>query len=461
MPSASDPGGQTLPPPSVRLRGLPLLLAPLSHAMRPPPQALIAYISVKSERFPVAPGFARGKCLAPSYHLATTLTGGGLRLRRLSHSVVGGWVPSLFDAIAKPTALAPAAEEALRFRDALVPEDADHTKSVIGGGASLVEWARDVQWDLDRERELEASPLKERPSALAYSPELWVREHTPANAPPPPPGAKGDPVHATNHAVGPDALELGWAKKYGPSLKNKGRNKFALMHSEKETKASEKMQNVGHNGTDSWEMEAAIRAKAFTQGAKQTRYGGPFTGVKATVTKDDLMISEHLKYQTHVKDVKTPDKSLYQGVAAKIPVDAYLIEDQRNVKAIIRANKVEGDQNTSMPAPRYGPDSFLAEAYRKATGLVTAAQTGIEEATIVRSASPGVKSKLALSGLGRTLFSSARPVPEDGPLHAPEGPSPQTPERQAATPSDGPLYASPDPSASPPQLSAADAEMSA
>ncbi len=434
--------------------------------------AILVYLSVRSARYPVLAGHSRARCLAPSYDLATCLPGGGLRLRRLSTAVVGGCVPSCVDALLQPAGLAAAAQEGRRVRNALCPPEPGAGQR-FDGGASLVEWARDVQWELDREREVQQAPPKER-GGLAYSPELWVRHHTKAAAPPPPP-ALAEPVHPTSMAVGPDALELGWAKQYGAKdLKNKSRNKFALMQSERESKVSAKMQNVGHNGTDSWEMEAAIKAKLQTQGAKQTRYGGPMTGVKATVTKEDYMINESLKYQGHVRDVKTPDKSLYQGVAGKIPVDSYLLEDQRNATAILRATKVEGDQYTSLPAPKYGPDSFLAEAYRRATGIVSEAQTGIEEATIVRSPSPGVKTRSAISGLGRTLFSSttaARPQPDDGPLYAPATPAtpapPLSPDALASPVDEGTAAAADAPppaapaDAPPADVSAADAEMSA
>ena len=348
--------------------------------------------------------------------MATCLPGGGLRLRRLSTTLVGGCVPSCFDALVQPSGLASAAAEAMRMREALTPEAG--RSPGLNGGASLVEWARAVQLELDHERLAEAAPPKER--GLAYSPELWVRENRgPVGKPPPPPPSTAEPVHPTAaySSVGWDAKELDHVKKT-KDLKNKNRNKFALMESESESKASGKMQNVGHNGTDSWEMEAAMKAKHFTQGVKAT----PWTavhGVKGTVNEKDYMIAETLTYQKQVKDVRTPDKSLYQGIAAKIPVDAYLIEEQRNVKAIIRANRVEGDQNTAMPAPKYGPDNFLAEAYKNAAALISSAQAGIEESTIVRSTTPAVKSKHALAGLGRSLFGgSAKPANGDGPLYA-------------------------------------------
>ena len=137
--------------------------------------ALLACISVRSERYPVASGHARGLTLAPSFDLATCLPGGGLRLRRLQTLRLGGWVPSCVDLVVNPTTIVAAAGEGRRVRVALAPDDTS-SAPIYNGGASLVEWAREVQWEIDREREAEASPLKAR--GVAHSPDSWLREAT-------------------------------------------------------------------------------------------------------------------------------------------------------------------------------------------------------------------------------------------------------------------------------------------
>lgn len=140
-----------------------------------------------------------------------------------------------------------------------------------------------------------------------------------------------------------------------------GRNRFELMNAV-ETKASAKLGNVGHNGTDAWEMADQIKAKQHTQGTTPTPWMA-VAGVKGTVDVNNQHIVDAVAVQKNVWDAKhtlqsTPDKAAFQGIKATIPVDSYLIDNQKSVHALLHAD-IAGTSTTLLPAPKVGSDMLM------------------------------------------------------------------------------------------------------
>ena len=148
------------------------------------------------------------------------------------------------------------------------------------------------------------------------------------------------------------------------------RNRFTLATSEKETKASEKIGDVGHKGLDAWELVDQMKAKQYTQGVKSTPWNA-VQGIKGTVDQENIHIKEALQAQRYAWDAKhtlnsSPNKAEYQGIKATIPVDSYQISQERAVHELLHAD-VSGASTTVLPAPHTGADDLMT-AHFKVTG---------------------------------------------------------------------------------------------
>ena len=118
-----------------------------------------------------------------------------------------------------------------------------------------------------------------------------------------------------------------------------------------DTKASAKLDNVGHSTIDAWQTADSIKAKQVTQGALKKQYWGE----KATVNEQDYMFAESLKYSVQ----RTPYK-VEKGLKPTLPVGghhAYVQGEQIKVRAAIE----EANRPKNLPAPKIGPDAYMVE----------------------------------------------------------------------------------------------------
>lgn len=148
-----------------------------------------------------------------------------------------------------------------------------------------------------------------------------------------------------------DAYALTLAKQSPfKEIATKQRNRFNLM-SAPDSKASAKVNNVGHYGTDSWEFKGYTDSKLHTQGARKKDWVG--VAAKGAGMADQTMI-ETLKYQKHASAVGVPpraQKDNFMGKAAKIPVDERLLAEQRAMQeAISQSNQPQDTPFRGMPA---------------------------------------------------------------------------------------------------------------
>jgi len=133
-----------------------------------------------------------------------------------------------------------------------------------------------------------------------------------------------------------------------------GRNRYNLM-SAPDSEASAKLDNVGHSQIDSWMMQDSIKAKQHTNGAMKKEW----VGVPSTkFTTEDYMLKESLAYTKAC----TPNRKelVAVGIKPSLPVGghhAYIQGEQIAKRAAIEdANRLQ-----NLPAPKYGPDSYMVE----------------------------------------------------------------------------------------------------
>jgi hypothetical protein len=150
--------------------------------------------------------------------------------------------------------------------------------------------------------------------------------------------------------IPPDSMDIVRAKNQ-PFKAQKPRNRFDLM-SAPDTKASAKLDNVGHFHIDAQETQIIMKAKKETPGA----FNRPFQGIKATVDMENYLLKETQGYQKNLSSVVVKQTSLYQGIAAKIPQDAYLLSEYKKNTTAIR----EANQPPALPFPVLDEENFFA-----------------------------------------------------------------------------------------------------
>ena len=177
--------------------------------------------------------------------------------------------------------------------------------------------------------------------------------------------ARTDPP-PTGPRIPVDSFAIVQAKK-AKDVRGPSRNRFDLM-SAPDTKASAKIGVAGHAGLDSWQNSAVMAAKQHTQGAIKKEH----VGVKATVTKDNVMFDFATKLQPHVTESRIPKRSTYQGVKPHIPLDgeAFLAEAQKMKELVNESNKL-----VALPRPQIETDAWGTDAQRRASELASEANS--------------------------------------------------------------------------------------
>ena len=158
-----------------------------------------------------------------------------------------------------------------------------------------------------------------------------------------------------------DAFALTMGKKSEALRKaTDDRNRFNLMTAP-DTKATAKLDNVGHLTIESWMNADMIKAKLVTQGAIKKGW----VGVKPTQDSEDLLFKEHLSYTAAMKPNRLRDGP-EMGIKPNLPAGklkdgstahAYAQGEQiKSRSAIEEANKLQ-----MLPRPKYGADAYMVE----------------------------------------------------------------------------------------------------
>ena len=151
-------------------------------------------------------------------------------------------------------------------------------------------------------------------------------------------------------------------------LATKQRNRFNLMGAP-DSKASAKINNVGHFSVDSWEMQAQLDAKQHTQGPRDHKPHVPVRDFKGAGLEDQTLAAT-LKYQKNSSAATVPPrfgpgKDNFMGVKAKIPVDDRLLSSYKAQKqAIVDANAPQDLPFRGMPI-----ESKLNDHYKQSNEL--------------------------------------------------------------------------------------------